>query len=119
IAIPAGQTSGTATVTALADDDEEEDETVIVDILSVENGTEDDVQRVTLTIQDDGDGQPTVTLNSSATTLEENGGEVTVTVQLSEATDEDVVVTLALAGAAEQGVDYNATGTQITIPAGE
>src|SRR5690606_14659033 len=76
-------------------------------------------QRVTLTIQDDGDGQPTVTLNSSATTLEENGGEVTVTVQLSEATDEDVVVTLALAGAAEQGVDYNATGTQITIPAGE
>ena len=123
IAIPAGQTTGTVTITAQSDADDEVDETVIVDILSVTNGTEDGVQQVTTVIDDD-DG-PTVTLTGAAAidvggfpAMVENGGTATVTATLSAVSPQDVVVTIAYAGTATNGADYNATAsTTITVPA--
>jgi len=46
-------TTGTATVTAVQDSNDENDETVVIDISSVSNGTESGTQQVTITITDD------------------------------------------------------------------
>src|SRR5207244_2057521 len=53
IMIPAGSTTGTITLTAVQDSLDEDDETVVVDISSVTNGTESGVQQVTAIITDD------------------------------------------------------------------
>jgi hypothetical protein len=58
IVIPAGSQTGTITVTAAQDTLDENDETVIVDILSVTNGTESGTQQATTTILDDDDLPP-------------------------------------------------------------
>ncbi|WP_461168456.1 DUF4347 domain-containing protein, partial [Uliginosibacterium sediminicola] len=62
ITILAGQTTGTATITAVQDTLDEADETVIIDIASVSGGggaTESGSQQVTVTIVDD-DTAPTI-----------------------------------------------------------
>jgi hypothetical protein len=103
------------TLTGVDDGDIEGDETVIVDITSVSNGTEDGVQRVTATITDD--DLPSVTLSfvGGTSTLAENGGSVQVQATLSEAFSEDVTVTLGYTGTAG-GSDYTGA-SQIVIPA--
>lgn len=53
ITIPAGSTSGSITLTGIHDLTHETDETVIVDIASVTNGTESGSQQVTAIITDD------------------------------------------------------------------
>lgn len=53
ISIPAGTASGSVTLTAIDDATGEADETIVVDIISVTNGTEDGTQQVTATITDD------------------------------------------------------------------
>jgi CSLREA domain-containing protein len=55
IVIPAGQTSGSVTVTAVQDTLIESDESIIVDISGVTNATEATSQQVTITITDDDD----------------------------------------------------------------
>lgn len=61
ILIAVGQTSGSITITAIDDSSYEGGETVIVDISSVTNGTENGTQQVTLTITDD-DSSPVVSI---------------------------------------------------------
>ena len=53
ITITAGSTSGSVTLTGVDDALDEVDETVIVDIASVSNGTESGTQQVTATLTDD------------------------------------------------------------------
>ena len=53
IVIPAGSTTGSITITGVDDSTSDIDETVIVDITSVTNGTESGTQQVTATITDD------------------------------------------------------------------
>ncbi|HUR41601.1 MAG TPA: Calx-beta domain-containing protein, partial [Verrucomicrobiae bacterium] len=53
ITIPAGSTSGTATATAVNDAVDEANETIVVDITAVTNGTETGVQQRTAEITDD------------------------------------------------------------------
>jgi uncharacterized repeat protein (TIGR02543 family) len=53
ITIPAGSLSRSVTLTAVQDALDESDETLVVDISSVVNGTESGTQRVTATIMDD------------------------------------------------------------------
>jgi hypothetical protein len=60
ITITAGQTTGTTSVTVVDDGDTDANETIVVGINSVTNGTENGVQEVTATIQDD-DAPPTDT----------------------------------------------------------
>ena len=64
ITIPAGQTTGTTTVTAVQDILDEPNETIILDINQVINATENGTQQETVTITDD-DEAPSVTLSVS------------------------------------------------------
>src|SRR5206468_3892736 len=77
IVIPPGSTSGSITLTAVQDALDEVDETIVVDISSVTNGTEPGTQQVTATIIDD-DG-PTISIGNVTVTE----GKPGLTVNLS------------------------------------
>ena len=118
ILIPAGSTTGTITITAVDDALDETDETVVVDVETVTNGSESGTQQVTTTILDD-DPAPAVTLVVDTTSIAELGGVATVTTALDQPSGLDVIVDLGFGGTASgDGVDYTASGTQMVIPAG-
>src|SRR5205809_4566 len=71
IIVPAGSTSGSMTLTAAQDTLDENDETIIVDISSVTNGTESGTQQVAATITDD-DDPPTVSFSLASSSGLEN-----------------------------------------------
>ena len=75
IKIPAGQTSGTATLTIINDSIPESSETIVLDISSVSGGNgayENGTQRATLTINND--DHPKISISSSSTSPSENIG---------------------------------------------
>ncbi len=117
IVITAGNTSGSITLTAVQDTRDQANETIVVDITEVTNGTESGSQQVTATITDD-DAQPTVALDISAAMLAEAGGTSTVTATLSAASSFDVTVELGFGGSATIDSDYIRSNTQIVIAAG-
>jgi hypothetical protein len=118
--IPAESPDGSVTVTAVNDDIYEgtTDETVIVGITSVTNGTAGTPGQVTVSIVDN-ESQPTVTLDAPTSPISENGGTSEITARLSGAADENVEVTILHpnAGSAEP-TDYT-LGTLIVITAGD
>jgi len=116
IVITAGNTSGSITLTGIDDVTDEANETVIVDITSVNNGVESGTQQVTATINDD-DSPPSVTLSLAGSPLAENGGVATVTATLSNPSSQDVTVDLAFSGTASSS-DYSLSSTSIVITAG-
>jgi Dockerin type I domain/IPT/TIG domain/Calx-beta domain len=118
ILITAGLTSSNSNVVFNAIDDtlDETNETIIVDVSSVTNGTESGTQQKTITITDD-DATPTVTLSSGATSISETSGTTTITATLSAASGQAVTVNLGLTGTATTSTDYTLT-TSISIPAG-
>ena len=116
IVIRAGSLTGTAIVTPVQDTLDEANETIIVDILSVTNGTESGVQSVQSSIVDD-DAPPTVQLSRTNATLAEAIGTTTVVATLSTASGFPVTVNLGLSGTATRNTDYT-SGAQIVIPAG-
>ena len=73
INIPANTISAGITLTGIHDSLIDPAETVIVDITTVVNATENGAQQVTATITDD-EAPPTVTLSLSSPTFAENGG---------------------------------------------
>src|SRR5207253_3602918 len=107
IVIPAGSSSGSITLTAVQDALDETDETIVVDISSVTNGTESGTQQVTAIIADD-DG-PSLSI-SNVTVTEGNTGQTVnanFTVTLSAASPQIVSVDYATAdGTATAGSDY-------------
>jgi VCBS repeat-containing protein len=120
IVIPALGTSGSITLTGVADALSEGNESVVVSITGVTNGTAGTPNQVTAAIADD-DSQPTVALGLSGSPFAENGGTATVTATLSGLAGQDTTVTLGFAGTATRGpgagADYTASNTQIVIPA--
>ena len=118
IVIPAGETSGAVTITSTDDDIDEPDETVVLDISAATGATEDGEQQVTATITDD-DEPPTVALSIDNESIDEDGGVATVTVAMSAQSLSDVTVNLAVSGTATAGTDYNLSGNQVVIPAGQ
>ena len=118
ILIPAGSTTSSTnmTINAISDTTMESDETVIVDVSSVTNGTESGTQQKTVTIIDD--DKPMVTLSSNLTSFGEVGNTVTITATASFAPSSAVTVNLGFSGTATYNSDYSVTGTTITIPAG-
>src|SRR5207248_10410777 len=92
IVIPAGSTNGTITLTAVQDSLDEVDETIVVDISSVTNGTESGTQQVTATILDD-DG-PTISINNVTVTEVNTGSTVNAnfTVSISAASPQIITV---------------------------
>ena len=117
IVILAGSTSGTVTLTAVPDLLNETNETIVVDISGVTNGTELGTQQDTVTITDD-DAAPTVTLAIAPTSISETGGSATVTATLSAVSTQNVIVDLAFSGTATNLSDYTRSGAQIVIAAG-
>lgn len=118
ITITAGNLTGTVNLTGQDDTADEDDETIIVDIDSVVNGTENGVQQQTVTITDDDDA-PTVTLSINNASIPENGGVATITATLNTASGKDVTVNVAFSGSATENVDYTPSGSSISIPAGD
>ncbi len=117
ITIPANSTTGTVTLSTIDDTNKELDETIIVDITSVTNGTENGTQQVTMTLYSFGD-DITVTLSKGTSTITESSGSTTFTATLSGTSYQNVTVDLAYSGTATLTSDYTRTGTSITIPAG-
>ena len=118
VTIPALSTSGSFTVTATEDAFDEFDETVIVDIDSVTNGTEDGVQQAITTITDN-DDQPSVTLSVDTTSIAEAGGVAVITATLNVVSGRTVTVSLDFASSsATLGADYSLSAANISIPAG-
>jgi len=105
IVIPAGSLTGTATVTAVQDVVDEPDETVVVDITGVTNGTESGTQQGTVTIVDD-DSPPTVTLGVAPASIAEAAGVATLTATLSAVSGLPVTVALGYTGTATLTADY-------------
>jgi hypothetical protein len=117
IAIPAGSTSASINLTAVQDVLVEGDETVIIDISSVTNGTESGTQQKTVTITDDDGSIPTVTLSTGTSSIAEAAGTTTVTATLSASASSAVTVNLSFSGTGTVTSDYT-LATSIAIPAG-
>jgi hypothetical protein len=117
IVVPPGDLSGTAAITSSQDNRDEVDETVIVDIVSVTNGTEAGAQQRTVTIIDD-DDEPLVTLSVTGSPMAENGGTATVTATLSAPSEKNVTVNLGFSGTATPATDYTRSADAVTIDAG-
>lgn len=117
VTISAGGTTGDITVSAASDSLDENDETVIVDIDTVANGTESGTQQMTVTITDDDDA-PTYTLSVNNSAIAEAAGTATVTATLNTASGQDLTVSLAFSGTATVTDDYTRSATTIAISAG-
>ena len=118
IIISAGSMSDTATVTAVQDMVDEDNETVVIDITGVTNGTESGVQQQSTTITDD-DSEPGVILLLDNANIDENGGQANLTAILSAISERDVTVNLTYSGTATGGgQDYTAPAT-IVVSAGD
>src|SRR6058998_408828 len=119
IVIPPGSTNGAVTLTAVQDALDEDDETIIVDISNVTNGTESGTQQVTAVIADD-DPSPTVTFSTAASSGAESIATLTVPVSLSAVSGRTVTVGLVLTGstATGGGVDYSLASTTLTFAPG-
>ena len=117
LVILAGNLSATLAITAEPDARDENDETIIVDITGVTNGTESVAQQVTTTITDD-DPSPTVTLSIAPASLAEAAETAMVTATLSAVSGLDVTVDLEYTGTATNMSDYSRSATQIVIVAG-
>ncbi|MFN8258765.1 MAG: Ig-like domain-containing protein [Bacteroidales bacterium] len=121
VTIPAGSLSGTFTVTATEDDIYEgnSNESIIVDIASVINGSEVGNQQQTTEISDN-ETAPTVVLTANPLSIGENNIISIITVTLSGTTYEDVNIALGYTGSAfGSDVDYSGGATMLTIPAGQ
>ncbi len=121
IVIPAGSQTGTLTLTATPDLLDEANETIIVDISGVTNGTESTPQQVTATIIDD-DSTPTLSVSDFAV-LEGNSGTTNAvfTVTLSAPSGQTVTVEATSAnGTSSSPADYVAlAATTLTFLPGE
>ncbi len=118
IVIPAGQTQGSTTITAIDDANIEASETIIVDINSVTGGvvTENGNQQLTISIADN--DTTTVSLSVNNAIIDESGGSSILSATLAQATYEDVTVNLGLSGSATSA-DFSSPATTITINAGQ
>jgi hypothetical protein len=112
ILVPAGSLTGSVTLTAVPDLLDESNETVIVDITGVANGTESGTQQVNLSITDD-DDPPTVQFATAAQSHTENVITVTATVQLSTPSGLPVTVPFTVGGSATSPADYSVTASPL------
>ena len=115
ITIAAGNTTGTATVTIVADGVAEPDETVIVTMGAPTNATlgATTVHTLTITAQ-----VPSVSFTAAAQSVAEGVGTATITAQLSQASTQTVTVPFTVGGTATNPADYTVTASPITITAG-
>jgi hypothetical protein len=116
ITIPAWTKSGTTTLAIVNDVIFEGNETIILDIASVINGTEDGLQQQTITITDN-DPAPSVSLSTSATSITENGSGINLIATLSSVSTLPTTALLSYSGTATNGTDFTQV-MSLVIPAG-
>jgi FKBP-type peptidyl-prolyl cis-trans isomerase len=114
IRIPAGQTSGSMTITGIGSDMYQGSVQFTVNIVRVTNAREDGVQEAVGVLYDD-KTPPKVTLSLSGSPFAENGGVAIVTATMAYPSYQSVTVNLGFTGA-NQDVTWRASATQITIP---
>jgi hypothetical protein len=123
-------TPGTLTqpiaVTVVADAVSEPDETFDVALSAPANAVIDGVNGTGTATITDSNGTPVVNLAVAPNSITEGGGAATVTLTLSGASSQDVLVTLTFSGSATFGSDYTVPdadpgtpGVQVLIPAGQ
>jgi len=119
IVVPAGSTSAAMTLTASDDALDEVNETIVIDVSGVTNGTETVQQQQTLTVTDN-DAAPSVVFTSASQSGGESGS-LTVTAQLSAASGQSITVPYTVGGTASgSGTDYSLSpGSPLTFSAGE
>jgi len=119
IVIPPGSATGTITLIAVQDSLDEDDETILVDIANVTNGTESGTQQVTAIITDD-DLSPTVSFTADSSSGLENVTPATIAVSLSTASGRTVTVGYSVNGgtATGGGIDYMLAGGTLTFSPG-
>ncbi|PWE00287.1 Calx-beta domain-containing protein [Marinilabilia rubra] len=118
IIIPAGANNGTTDITAQEDTQNELEESIIIDISSVVNGTENGTQQASTVITDN-DPEPTVSISANPVSFGENGDSSTITATLSNSTYQPITVTIEAVNGTASDADYDLTSTEITIAAGE
>ena len=124
ITIAEDATTGTASFTTTDDCllEGDTDETVVVAISGFSGGDASAAgssQSVALAIDDD-EGNPKVTLASSASSITEGAGSITLTASIGSCTyEQNIVVSLGVAGTGTEGTDYNDIPSTITITAGD
>ena len=117
--IAAGSTSTTITIAGIVNDSlDEADETVIVTLSSPGNATlgSDSVHTYTIT---DNDNPPTVDFNTTSSSDAESVSSADLTVDLSAASGQNVMVDYAVTGTATgSGTDFTLANGTLTISAG-
>jgi hypothetical protein len=121
VTIPAGAASATVTVTPIDDALVEGSETVVLTLANNASYTVGTPSSATVTIADN-DSVPTLPV-VTVTATDPNASRVgldpgTFTFTRTGSTTAALTVNFTLGGAAANGVDYNALGTSVTIPAG-
>ncbi|PQB07513.1 hypothetical protein BST83_10345 [Polaribacter filamentus] len=118
ITIPAGETTGTLTVTAVEDISDDDNETIVITPTTVTNANSSHTDTHTITIVDD-DEPPVVSFKWSAESIDENSDrDVILTATLSRTSNKEITIDFALSGAATLATEYTISSTSITIPAG-
>jgi|GEM_PF-3243958 len=118
ITIPAGETTGTLTITAVEDSSDDDNETIVITPTTVTNAISSHTDTHTITIADD-DEPPVVSFKWSAESIDENSDrDVTLTATLSTTSNKEITINFTLSGTATQTTEYIISRTSITIPAG-
>lgn len=117
LVIPKGKVRQEIDVALVDDIIDEDDETIILTLDSVSVGTLGSLDRHTFTIYDE-DSQPEVSFEKSSQTKVETAGNASVQIHLSGPSSKDITIPLTYSGNATMGEDYNASVTDVIIPAG-
>ncbi len=118
LVIPAGQTTGTLTLTGIDDGVYTGDQAIQMQAGAVKNANPSGNGQLSVTIKESLP-PPSVTFTPNTFVLAENGGEVTLSATLSAAIGVDTAMSVTTSGTAVQDTDYTLSAAGITIPAGQ
>lgn len=117
LTIPAGSMSGSFSFTVVDDSLDEDDETVVLTMGTITNGTSGTPKVHTVTITDN-DPTPSVTFTASTQSVSEAAGTVMATIILSTTSGRNVTVPYTVSGSANNPADHNLANGSFSIPAG-
>ncbi len=119
LTIPAGNMSANITFTVNDDLSAESTETIIVTLGTPTGATLGAQNTHTVNLVDNDDGTPTATLELAAPTVQENAGSAVMTINLSSASEFDIVLPFTVTGSATRNTDFVISSDSILIPSGE
>ena len=119
VTIAAGDTSARVTISILEDQADEASQETVVVTLGTPSGAVLGANAIhTVTIIDNDDPPPVLTVTPSVQTAREDAGTRSFEIVLSAAATQPITVPFSLSGAATQGSDYTFTASPLTIPVG-